>query len=142
MPQVTALTHRRMLALAVPIMLANISTPLIGIVDTGVVGQLSDPSYIGAVAVGALIFSLLFWTFGFLRMGTTGLAAQSAGAADDDELAAVLLRALLVAGLCGSLLIALQWPIREAAFGLVGGTERGESTRAGLFQHSHLGGPV
>ena len=113
-----------MLALAVPIMLANISTPLIGIVDTGVVGQLSDPSYIGAVAVGALIFSLLFWTFGFLRMGTTGLAAQSAGAADEDELAAVLLRALLVAGLCGSLLIALQWPIREAAFGLVGGTER------------------
>ena len=70
-------THRAVLSIAVPVMLANVSTPLIGVVDTGVVGQIPDPAYIGAVAVGALIFTFVFWAFGFLRMGTTGLTAQA-----------------------------------------------------------------
>jgi len=119
-------THRAVLAIAVPVMLSNVSTPLIGVVDTAVVGQLPDPAYIGAVAVGSLIFTFVFWAFGFLRMGTTGLTAQAVGADDVAEVAANLGRALLVAAIVGLILIVLQWPIREAAFFLVGGSERVE----------------
>ena len=68
-------THRTVLAIAAPIVLSNLSTPLLGIADTAVMGRMGDPKYIGAVAIGALIFTMVFWTFGFLRMGTTGLTA-------------------------------------------------------------------
>jgi MATE family multidrug resistance protein len=114
------LTHRTVLAIAVPIMLSNISTPLIGLVDTAIVGHYPNPVYIGAVAVGALIFSFVFWAFGFLRMGTTGLTAQALGAGDKDELASGLGRSLLIAVAVGGALILLQWPIRESAFALLG----------------------
>jgi MATE family multidrug resistance protein len=77
------LTHRAVLTLAGPAMLANMSGPLIGVVDTAVVGQIPDPAHIGAVAVGSLIFSFVFWAFGVLRMGTTGLTAQAIGAGDE-----------------------------------------------------------
>ena len=83
------ISHRGTLRLAVPVMLANLSTPLIGVVDTAVVGQLADPALIGAVAVGALIFTTLFWAFAFLRMGTAGLSAQAVGAGLHDELVAI-----------------------------------------------------
>jgi len=116
------LSHKAVLAIAVPVMVSNVSTPLIGIVDTGVVGQLPDPAYIGAVAVGALVFTFVFWAFGFLRMGTTGLTAQAHGAADADEVLAALGRALLLAGSVGCVLIALQWPIREIAFAILDGS--------------------
>ena len=72
-------TYRSVGAMALPVIVSNVSTPLIGIVDTGVVGQIPDPAYIGAIAVGALIFSFVFWAFGFLRMATTGLTAQILG---------------------------------------------------------------
>lgn len=62
-----------------PIMISNVSTPLIGVVDTAVVGQIPDAAYIGAAAIGGLIFTVVFWGFGFLRMGTTGLTAQAHG---------------------------------------------------------------
>ncbi len=91
------LTHRAILAIAVPIMISNVSTPLLGIVDTGVVGQIPDPAYIGAVALGALVFNFVFWGFGFLRMGTTGLTAQALGAGDATEIRASLGRAALIA---------------------------------------------
>jgi len=110
------------LSIAVPVMLSNVSTPLIGVVDTSVVGQIPDPAYIGAVAVGALVFTFVFWAFGFLRMGTTGLTAQALGADDVDEVAANLGRAMLVALGVGLLLILLQWPIRETAFVLLDGS--------------------
>ena len=115
------LTHRGVLAIAVPVMLSNVSTPLIGVVDTAVVGQIPDPSLIGAVAIASLIFTFLFWAFGFLRMGTTGLTAQALGARDDDELLACLGRSLMIAGVVGVALIVLQWPIREIAFPLLDG---------------------
>jgi MATE family multidrug resistance protein len=105
--------------LAVPIILSNLSTPLLGAVDTAVMGHLPDAAYVGAVAVGAMVFSFLYWGFGFLRMGTTGFAAQAFGAGDRDELRATLGRPLLLAGLLGALLIAVQAPIGWAAFWLV-----------------------
>src|ERR1044071_3042208 len=110
-----ALTHRAILAIAVPIMVSNVSTPLLGVVDTAVMGRIPDPAYIGAVALGALVFNFVFWGFGFLRMGTTGLTAQALGAGDASEIRASLGRALLLAAAIGTALIALQWPIRLLA---------------------------
>jgi len=127
------LTHKAVMSIALPVMISNVSTPLIGIVDTGVVGQIPDPAYIGAVAVGALIFTFVFWAFGFLRMGTTGLTAQAYGAADALEVSAGLGRALLLAGLAGTLLIVLQWPIRETAFVLLEGSAAVEALARSYF---------
>jgi MATE family multidrug resistance protein len=122
-----AVSHRAILSIAVPIMISNVSTPLLGIVDTGVVGQIPDPAYIGAVALGALVFNFVFWGFGFLRMGTTGLTAHALGAADAVEIRASLGRAVLIAVVVGAALIALQWPIRELAFALINGSPRVEA---------------
>src|SRR3990170_1541902 len=103
----TDVSHRKVLAIAVPIMLANVSQPLLGIVDTAMIGRLPEPHYIGAIAIGSLIFSFLYWGFGFLRMGTGGLAAQAYGAAEPAELAAVLARALSLWAGALSLVLAL-----------------------------------
>lgn len=116
------LDHAHVLAIAFPIILANVTTPLIGLVDTAVLGQLGDPRYIGAVAIAAMIFNVIYWAFGFLRMGTTGLTAQAEGSGDPHEVLAALGRALLIAVVVGGIVVALQWPIREAAFWLIEGS--------------------
>ena len=97
--------------MAGPIIASNISVPLVGAVDTAVVGRLPGPTYIGAVAIGALIFSFLYWGFGFLRMGTTGYVARAAGAGDEDELSKTYIRVLLLALFFGIVVIALGRPI-------------------------------
>ena len=89
-------SHRETWRLALPIILSNSSVPMLGAVDTAVVGHLPDPHYIGSVAIGAMIFSFLYWGFGFLRMGTTGFVAQAAGQDDATEVRSVLARALLL----------------------------------------------
>lgn len=110
------ITHRRVLGIAGPIVLANATVPILGVVDTGVVGQLGDPVPIGAVGIGAIILTAIYWLFGFLRMGTTGLTSQALGAGDQDEVDALLSRALLVGVGAGCLLIVLQLPIFTAGF--------------------------
>ncbi|MFQ6022766.1 MAG: MATE family efflux transporter [Acidiferrobacterales bacterium] len=115
LPTSTAEWHRRVWTLAGPIILSNMSVPLVGAVDTAVVGHLPDPIYIGAVALGAIIFNFLFWGFGFLRMGTTGFVAQAYGAGDATEVRSTLARALLLAGSLGLTVIILQLPIRSVA---------------------------
>lgn len=102
------ITHRRVLGIALPIVLANASVPLLGLVDTAVVGQIGDPVPIGAVAIGTIILSAFYWLFGFLRMGITGLTSQALGANDRGEADALLSRALLVGFGGGLVLIALQ----------------------------------
>ncbi len=121
----------RVFRLAAPIIVSNVSVPLLGAVDTAVVGHLPDPAYLGGVAVGSTIFSFLYWGFGFLRMGTTGFVAQARGAGDDAEIRAVLGRALLTAAALGLLLIALQGPIRSMALGLVGASPAVDDSAAG-----------
>lgn len=116
------LGHGDVLRVALPIMLSNATVPLIGYVDTAVIGQLGQPHLMGAVAVGAIVFNVLYWTFAFLRMGTTGLTAQAFGAGDRREIAGHLLRALLVALAGGVALVVLQRPIRHAALWLTGGS--------------------
>ncbi|RMF03354.1 MAG: MATE family efflux transporter, partial [Alphaproteobacteria bacterium] len=130
------------LAIALPIIIANITTPLIGIVDTAVLGQLGDPHYIGAVAVGAMIFNMIYWAFGFLRMGTTGITAQAEGSGDRDEVAATLIRTLLIAGSCGIALILLQGPIAYTAFSLIEGSAPVEAEAATYFTLRIWGAPA
>ncbi|HCB52480.1 MAG TPA: MATE family efflux transporter, partial [Rhodobacter sp.] len=89
---ITQITHRRVLRIALPIVLANVTIPILGAVDTAVVGQLGDAVTIGAVGIGATILTALYWMFGFLRMGTTGFVAQAFGRGDLREMAAYLLR--------------------------------------------------
>ena len=89
--------YRRVWALAWPLIISNITVPLVGVADTAVVGHLDDPAYIGGVAIGTMLFNFVFWGFGFLKMGTTGFVAQAYGADDADEIRAVLARALLLA---------------------------------------------
>jgi MATE family multidrug resistance protein len=114
--------HREVLAIALPITLSNATVPLIGFVDTAVVGQLGAAHLMGGVAIGAVIFNMLYWTFSFLRLGTTGLTAQALGAGEKREIGGHLLRALMVAVVCGAALIVLQVPVRASSFWLTGGS--------------------
>ncbi len=109
-------THRRVLNIAIPIVISNATVPILGAVDTGVVGQIGLAAPIGAVGIGAIILSSLYWVFGFLRMGTVGLTAQAAGNNDAAEVAALLTRGLLIGGLAGLALVMLQIPLFWAAF--------------------------
>ncbi|WP_338023385.1 MATE family efflux transporter [Aquabacter spiritensis] len=115
-----AVSHRRVLAIALPMTVAHLTTPLLGIVDTAVIGRLGDAALLGGVALGAVVFDFLFWGFGFLRMATVGLSAQALGRGDGVEQRAVLSRALLVAAACGAALVVCQLPIRAAALALAG----------------------
>lgn len=110
------ITHARVARIAVPVVLSNATVPLLGAVDTAVIGQLGQAAPLGAVGMGAVILATLYWAFGFLRMSTSGLAAQAQGAGDLPERSAVLLRALLVAGVAGFGLIGLQGLLFWAAF--------------------------
>src|SRR5690554_4259755 len=106
-----SVTDRRLWALAWPLMLTNLTVPLLGLVDTAVLGHLESPEYLGAVAVGANLFSILYWTFGFMRMGTTGLAAQAWGKRDSFSQVALLLRSVILAIGIGLLLILCHQPL-------------------------------
>lgn len=116
MTQAPEVTHRRVLKIAVPIVLANATVPILGAVDTGVVGQLGQAAPIGAVGIGAIILSAIYWIFGFLRMGTVGLTSQAHGAGDRQEVEALLIRALLIGGGAGLLMILLQAGLFALAF--------------------------
>jgi len=116
-------THWRMLALALPMTLSHVTTPLLGLVDATVIGRLGEAHLLGAVALGAVIFDFVFWSFGSLRMATAGLTAQATGAGDRHQVDCALARALLVAVVVGLLLILLQWPIAKVAFSFAGASE-------------------
>lgn len=111
--------NRRILRLAIPNIISNLSVPLLGAVDTALVGHLEEVYYLGAIAVGSMIFNFLFWGFGFLRMGTTGLTAQAFGEGNRRESILILARALAVAAIFSSLIILLQAWIADLSFWLV-----------------------
>jgi MATE family, multidrug efflux pump len=120
---VTLLRHREILRRAWPVMLANASVPLLGLSDTAVIGNTGSLSALGAIAFGAIIFSFVYWGFGFLRMGTTGFTAQAVGAGDEAEVRTALWRALLLAAGLGLALIALQQPISAVSLALMDGSD-------------------
>ena len=137
----SAITNRRVLAIAVPIVLSNATIPILGAVDTAVIGQLGQAAPIGAVGLGAVILTTIYWVFGFLRMGTTGMVAQARGAGESAETGALLMRGLMIAAAAGPRLR------RRAGGGLLGGLPhraglgRGRGAGAGLSLDPHLGRP-
>ncbi len=121
---------------------SNATVPLVGIADTAVVGQLNDPALIGGVALGSTVFSMLFWAFGFLRMGTTGLTAQAAGAGNRAEIAANLYRPLVIALGGGALLFLLHVPAILLALRLIGGSSEVQTATAAYFGIRILSAPA
>ncbi|NNU81185.1 MATE family efflux transporter [Halovulum dunhuangense] len=135
-------THRRVLRIALPIVLANATVPILGAVDTGVVGQLGQAAPIGAVGIGAVIVAMIYWVFGFLRMGTTGLVAQARGAGDAAESGALLMRALMIAGAAGAAIIALQLPLMAGAFRLAPASDEVEGMARTYLSIRFWGAPA
>lgn len=137
-----SISYRYLLQKAWPIILANAAVPLLGLVDTAVIGNVGSIEDLGAIAFGALIFSFVYWSFGFLRMGTTGFAAQASGRGDEQEVRAVLGRALLMAFGLGLLLILIQWPIKLFAFSLLDGSSQVELMAQSYFKIRIWGAPA
>ena len=104
-------------------MIANLTTPLIGVVSTTAIGRLGDATLLGGVAMASVIFDCLFWLFAFLRMSTVAFTAQSLGAGESKELHAILVRGLIAAAIAGVAMIALQAPLAAALFAAMGGSE-------------------
>ena len=125
--------NRDMWRIAAPMILSNISVPLLGMVDTAVVGHLESPSYLGAVAIGGTIFTFLYFGMNFLRMGTTGIAAQSYGAEDWDGLRVSLGQALIVSLAIALAILILQIPIGKIAIALLGGDAETQQHAATYF---------
>jgi multidrug resistance protein, MATE family len=112
----TLVSDRRILRIALPIVAANLSVPLLGAVDTGVVGQMGAAAPIGAVGLGAVILASIYWVFGFLRMGTTGLVAQAVGAGDLAETGAILTRGVMIGLVAGLVMVLAQGALVAGAF--------------------------
>ncbi len=135
-------SYQSLLAMAWPIILANAAVPLLGLVDTTIIGNVGDTQQLGAIALGSLIFSFIYWSFGFLRMSTTGFTAQAAGASNTTEIAHILIRALLLSFVIGSLIFTLQRPLATTIFYLFDGSAAVESHAANYFSIRIWGAPA
>jgi MATE family multidrug resistance protein len=129
--------NRQILRLAIPNIISNLSVPLLGVVDTAVVGRLEHVYFLGAIAVGSIIFDFIFWGFGFLRMGTTGLVAQAYGAQEVRKTRIILARVLVVALASSALILLIQVPLIELSLFLVNASpEVEEYTR--IYYHIRI----
>lgn len=137
-----SLSYSSLTAMAWPFILANASVPLLGIVDTAVIGNTGSVVELGAIALGSLIFSFVYWSFGFLRMGTTGFIAQADGASDNEEVRAILGRSCIIALVVGLLLLVTQWPIGALSFTLLSGDTAVESVAKTYFFTRIWGAPA
>ena len=113
---------RQILQIALPSIVSNITVPLLGMIDVAIVGHMGSAVYIGAVAVGSMIFNLVYWLFGFLRMGSSGLTAQALGRRDLTEVTRILVRSVTIAFGIALLMIVCQEPLRWLMFWLIGPT--------------------
>jgi MATE family multidrug resistance protein len=139
---VKPISHRRVWGLALPIMISNLTIPLLGAVDTAVVGHLPESYHLGAVAVGAMLFSYIYWGFGFLKMGTTGFVSHAWGAGDGKEVRAAMARAILLAGIISTLLLLLQLPIIRFAMWVLNGSSNVEALGSEYFLIRIWGAPA
>lgn len=142
MAELRRVTHRRVLRIALPILMSNATVPILGAVDTGVVGQLGQAAPIGAVGIGAVILTAIYWVFGFLRMGTTGLAAQARGAGDVGETGAVLTRALMIGAAAGLVFVSFQAAVFRVAFWLAPATQEVEALARAYLRIRIWGAPA
>ena len=115
-------TDRQILAIALPAIISNITVPLLGLVDVSIAGHMGDATYIGAIAVGSMVFNVIYWIFGFLRMGTSGLTAQALGRHDLSDVATTLARSLMVALIAAACIIVMQMPLGNIAIKATGAT--------------------
>ncbi|KMJ59920.1 damage-inducible protein F [Bacillus sp. LL01] len=137
----TVFSNRQYLGLALPLIIAGITTPLIGAVDTAVVGRLPDPSSIGGVAIGAVIFNTMYWLLGFLRVSTSGFTAQAQGSNKTNETMLTLLRPMIIALVFGLLFIIFQKPILQVALNVIGGSDAVSSFATTYFSIRVWGAP-
>ena len=133
---------RQILSIALPSILSNITVPLLGLVDVAIVGHLGATSYIGAIAVGGMMFNLIYWIFGFLRMGTSGMTSQAYGANNKQEIKLLLQRSLGIAFSIAALLVCLQLPICRLAFSIIQPTDEVESFATTYFHICIWGAPA
>ena len=125
-----------------PIIIANAAVPSLGLVDTAVIGHFGSAVDLGALALGALLFNFVYWSFGFLRMATTGFTAQAAGAGDEAEVRATLARSVLLGVLLGGGLLVLQWLLVAAYFGVMDASAAVESVGREYFFARIWGAPA
>ena len=136
-------THNReILQIALPSIVSNITIPLLGLVDTTIVGHLGAASYIGAIAVGGMLFNLIYWIFGFLRMGTSGMTSQAYGQKDEAEAMRILARSIGIGMLIALTLIILQYPIERTAFLFIKATPEVEKLASTYFRICIWGAPA
>ena len=135
-------TNRQILRIAIPSIISNITVPLLGLIDVTIVGHLGSAAYIGAIAVGGMLFSMIYWIFGFLRMGTGGLTAQAYGAKNQPEMARILMRSVIISLLLAAALIILQYPIRMAAFTIIDASAEVQRLATQYFHICILGAPA
>lgn len=134
--------NKKILALAIPSIISNITVPLLGLVDVTIVGHLGSPLYIGAIAVGGMLFNMIYWLFAFLRMGTSGLTSQAYGRRDLQEVSTLFIRAMAVGLGIALLLILLQGPILRVAFSLINTTEDIRALATLYFRICIFGAPA
>ncbi|WP_257009421.1 MATE family efflux transporter [Bacillus sp. 7884-1] len=137
----TFYSHREYLVLAIPLIVSGISTPILGAVDTAVVGRIPNPASIGGVAVGAVIFNTMYWLLGFLRVSTSGFTSQAQGANNQSEIILYFLRPMILAILFGLIFILLQDPILAIALTFIGGSEAVLSVASTYFSIRIWGAP-
>ena len=134
--------NRKILRIAVPSIVSNITVPLLGLVDTAISGHMGSAVYIGAVAVGSMIFNVIYWLFGFLRMGTSGMTSQTLGRRDLDAVASLFARSLAVALGIALVIIALQAPIGRVALAFVNPTDDIRMSASAYFRICVWGAPA
>lgn len=134
--------NRRILSLAVPAIVSNITVPLLGLVDVTIVGHLGAAAYIGAIAVGGLLFNILYWNFGFLRMGTSGLTSQAYGRKDREAEVRVLVQAVCVGFFSSLAILSLQYPVERLAFYLLDTSREVEQYAVTYFRVCIWGAPA
>lgn len=134
--------NRRILQLAIPSIISNITVPLLGLVDVTIVGHLGSAAYIGAIAVGGLLFNILYWNFGFLRMGTSGLTSQAYGRNDPEAEMRVLVQAVSVGLLSACAILLLQYPVERLAFLLIDTSAEVEQYAVRYFRVCIWGAPA
>ncbi len=134
--------NRQILHIAVPAIISNITVPLLSLIDISIVGHLGSASYIGAIAIGGMLFNMIYWLFSFLRMGTSGLTAQAYGMGNTNESMRILTRSLTISLLMAAVLILLQYPIRLLAFELIDASEEVQRYAMTYFHICIWGAPA
>ena len=134
--------NREILHIAIPSIVSNITVPLLGLIDAAIVGHLGAASYIGAIAVGGMLFNIIYWIFGFLRMGTSGMTSQAYGQKDEAETMRILARSFLIGLLIALALIILQYPIERIAFLFIKATPEVEKLASTYFRICIWGAPA